>query len=241
MALRFFIPAALLFLISCGDAATDVNVADSLFMDSMIRAHNAAYDTSAVTARDTVFHTALPTVFAGDIIMQNYDAANPKLWGQLMGGKYNHVGMIVVRPKDGMLCVVDLVDSVRLVELTEYVDRAEGGHVALLRLKNSNVTLNEEKTKALLTSAKAFKGVPFDPVLNWDDSHLYPAELVWKIYNNAMMLTLCEKTTVAKFDISAEKQKELSKTYGGSVSPKDDAVSIDAIYKSPKLEVIYEK
>lgn len=240
MALRFIIPAAFLFLISCGEAGDDA-ASDSAAIDSTMRANMAQMDSVAAAARDTEFHTALPPVFDGDIILQNYGADQPKLWGGLMGGKYNHCGIILIRPKDGILCVVDIVDSVRLTELTTYVDRAEGGHVCVLRLKNANLTLTEEKVTALRTSAKAYKAIPFDPVLNWDDSHMYPAELTWKIYNNAMMLTLCEKTKVDSFDISDERQKELSKLYGGAVSDRDDAVSIEDIYNSPKLEIVYEK
>lgn len=240
MALRFILPVAFLFLIACGDAG-DQATKDSLTADSIMRANMAQMDSVAIAARDTQFHTALPPVFEGDIIMEVYGADQPKLWGELMGGKYNHCGLIIIRPKDGVLCVVDLLDTVRLVELTSYVDRAEGGKLCLLRLKNASMTLNEEKVTALKKSTKAYKGTPFDPVLNWDDSHMYPAELIWKIYNNAMMLTLCEKTVVDSFNISETRKAELSKQYGGAVSGRDEAVSIDDIYNSPKLEIIYEK
>jgi hypothetical protein len=240
MALRFIIPVAFLFLMACGDG-TEQATKDSLIADSIMRASMAQLDSIAVAAGDTEFHTALPPVFDGDIILQVYGADQPKLWGELMPGKYNHCGLIIKRPKDGILCVVEVVDSVRLTELTNYVDRAEGGKLCVMRIKNANLTLNEEKVKALLTSAKTFKGIPFDPVLNWDDSHMYPAELIWKIYNNAMMLTLCEKTVVDSFHISADRKAELNKQYGGTVSGRDEAVSIEDIYNSPKLEIVYEK
>ncbi len=240
--MRFLFPLALILFVSCGDDASDVNADDSMFMDSMINARNrVSVVDSHPTASDTEFHVALPPVLEGDIIMENCDHPSAVLAGELMGGKYNHVGIIFTRPKDGILCVLDVTDSVRLTTLTEYVDRARDGHVCVLRLKDANKTLNEEKVKALKASGKAYKGIPSDPVLNWDDSHLYASELVWKVYNNAMMLTLCPRRTVADFDISDAKQKELSKTHGGSVSNKDEAVSTDDIYKSVKLEIIYEK
>jgi hypothetical protein len=241
MALRLLLPCALLFVMACGEPGTPVNNADSAFMDSMLKAHEAAYDSSLVSLRDTVFHTALPPVFEGDIIMQQYGGGKPKLWSELMGGKYNHVGIILMRPRDGILMVVDVTDTVRFTELTTYVDRAEDGHVAVLRLKDAKETLDEEKVKSLKETAKGFRGVPGDAVLNWDDTQMYPAELVWKVYNNALKLALCKKTTVASFGIAKEKQKELSTNYGGTVNAKDEAVSIDDIYNSPKLEIIYEK
>lgn len=239
--MRILIPAFLFLLVACGDDSTEVNKKDSLFMDSMINARNRVSSDSAAAAHTTEFHVALPPVFDGDIIMENFDHPNTALAQQLMGGKYNLVGIIFQRPKDGLLCVLDLTDSVHVTPLTEYVDRAKDGHVCVLRLKDANMTLNEEKVKSLRSSAKEYKGRPFDPVLNWDDSRLYPSELVWKVYNNAMRLTLCPTHTVADFDISDEKQKELSKEYGGTVSNKDEAVSTEDIYNSVKLEIVYEK
>jgi hypothetical protein len=243
MALRFLLPVTVLalFLFSCGEE-TNVNEADSAFIDSMLNAHsNSVLDTSAMrTAPDTEFHTALPTVFDGDIIMQNIDSKQTLLMHDLMGGKYNHVGLIYQRKKDGILMVIEMRDSVRMTPLTEFVDRS-GGHVCVLRLKEANKTLTEEKVKALREAAKVYKDASFDPVLNWDDSHLYNSELVWKIYNNAMRLTLCPTRKVSDFNISTDKQNELAKTYGGVVSPKDEAVSLDDIYNSQKLEIIHEK
>lgn len=240
--MRFLIPLALILFVSCGDATSDVNADDSMFMDSMINARNhVSVVDSLPTASDTEFHVALPPVFEGDIIMQNCDHPSAVLAGELMGGKYNHVGIIFTRPKTGILCVLDVTDSVRVTPLTEYVDRARDGHVCLLRLKDANKTLNEDKVKALKTSAKAFKGMTSDPVLNWDDSHLYSSELVWKVYNNAMLLTLCPTRKVADFNITDAKEKQVEKDHGGDISTKDEAVSPDDIYKSTKLEIIYEK
>lgn len=240
--MRFLFPVLILLLVSCGNDSTEVNAEDSAFMDSMINARNqGVIDNSAVAPMDTEFHTALPTVFEGDIIMENCDYPSAVIAGELMGSKYNHVGIIFQRPKDGLLCVLDITDSVRLIPLTDYVDRARDGHVCLLRLKNANKTLNEEKVTALKTSGKAYRGTPSDPVLNWDDSHLYSSELVWKVFNNAMLLKLCPTRTVADFNIPEAKQKEVAKEYGGVVSTKDEAVSPDDIYKSVKLEIIYEK
>lgn len=240
--MRFLFPLILLLMISCGNE-TAVSSADSAFTDSMANAGNQTLIDSALTTAsgDTEFRVALPPVYDGDIIMENCTHPSAVLSQQLMGGKYNHVGIIFQRKKDGIYFVMDLTDSVHLTPLTEYVDRATDGHVCLLRLRDANKTLTEQKVTALRNAAKAYNGVPADPVLNWDDSHLYASELVWKVYNNAMLLTLCPTRTVADFDISDETQKELAKTHGGSVSNKDEAVSTDDIYNSVKLEVIYEK
>lgn len=247
MVMKIFTAIGFTFLLlawsACGDSASDTksdsDTTIAVTLDSAQQA-NLMVENDMRNIKDTVFHTALPPVFEGDIIMQNFDSRNANLMHKLMGGKYNHVGMIYKRPKDGMLMVVDMQDSVRVTPLTDFVDRSVDGHVCLLRVKDANLTLNEEKTKGLIDAAKAYKGRPFDPVMNWDDSHMYSSELIWKIYN-AIYLKLCPTRTVADFDISQEEKDRLKTDFGLNVSDKDEAVSIDDIYNSPKLEIIYEK
>ncbi len=235
-----FYSFSIMFLFSCG-SETNSNVNDSVpsASDSALQAQNLVANDKR-NINDTVFHTALPPVFDGDIIMQNCRLPQPQLLGLLMGGKYNHVGLIFKRDKDGLLMVMEMLDSSRATPLTEFVDRG-GGQVCLLRLKNASVTLNEEKTTKLRAATKAYRKKPFDPVLNWDDSGLYSSEVVWKVYNNAMMLKLCPTRTVKDFDISEAQKKDLNKKYGMNVSDRDEAVSPDDIYNSPKLEIIFEK
>lgn len=237
MAIKYLVPLAALLLFGCTDNAND-KPADTLISDS---AKQAIAATNAASVRDTVFQTALPPVFDGDIIFQNSRAPEAQLLHLLVGGKYNHVGIIFQRKKDGLLMVAHVLDSVQMTPLTDWVNAADSGHVCLMRLKDANKVLNEEKVNSLRQAGRVYKGVPFDPVLNWDDSGLYSSEFVWKVYNNAMRLTLCQTHTVADFDISEDEKSRLNKKYGKNVSDKDEGVSPDDIYHSPKLEVIYEK
>jgi len=237
-----FLFAVACTLFACGEPKETKN-ADTIIpvvTDSANQAQNlVANDRSQI--KDTVFHTALPPVFDGDIIMQNCAAPEAQLVHELMGGKYNHVGLVFTRERDGLLMVLEMQDTMRTTPLTDFVDRSVNGSVCLLRMKDASKVLNEEKTRKLRAAAKAYKKSPFDPVLNWDDSGLYSSELVWKIYNNALNLKLCPTRKVADFNIGLEKQKELKKSYNKQVGNADEAVSIDDIYNSPKLERIYEK
>lgn len=238
MAIKFLIPIAALLFVGCADDTNDKPV-DTVAVADSAKEAIAALNNKSV--RDTVFQTALPPVFDGDIIFQNSKMPQAQLLHLLVGGKYNNVGLIFQRKKDGLLMVVDAVDSVRMTPLTDWVNASDSGHVCLMRLKDANKTLNEEKVKSLRDAVKAYRGIPFDPVLNWDDSGLYSSEFVWKVYNNAMMLKLCPTRTVADFDISADEKMRLNKKYGKNVSDRDEAVSPDDIYHSVKLEIIYEK
>ena len=227
-------------LLACSNSGNSSDSKDSVSntADSTETAIAEAINNS--DKRDTVFSKALPPVFDGDIIMINSSSPQAVLLNQLVGGKYNHVGIIFQRKKDGILMVTDVQDSVRATPLTDFVASSVNGAVCVLRLKDASKVLNEEKVKSMRETTRSYAKKPFDPVLNWDDSKIYSSELVSKIYDKSMMLKLCKTGTVADFDISEQKQKELSATYGGKVSTKDEAVSPDAIYNSPKLEIIYE-
>ncbi|MFM2016552.1 MAG: hypothetical protein RL007_208 [Bacteroidota bacterium] len=227
-------------LLACGapDNSSDAKDSAGRNVDSTETAIANAINNS--DKRDTVFSKALPPVFDGDIIMINSNSPQAVLLNQLVGGKYNHVGIIFQRKKDGILMVTDVQDSVVATPLTDFVASAVNGEVCVLRLKDASKVLNEDKVRSLREATRSYAKKPFDPVLNWDDSKIYSSELVWKVYDKSMMLKLCKTGTVADFDISEQKQKELSSTYGGNVSNKDEAVSPDAIYNSPKLEIIYE-
>lgn len=238
---KVFSLSALTLLCSCGspDSAADKNPTDNNVADSAERAIAQAINSAPV--QDTVFTAALPPVFDGDIIMINSRSPQGELLQQLAGGKYNHVGIIFQRKKDGILMVLDVQDSVRATPLTDFTASSVNGAVCLLRLKDANKTLTESKMKSMRETARSYAGKPFDPVLNWDDSGLYSSELVWKVYDKSMLLKLCPTRTVSDFDISDSKKQELSKTYGGNVSDKDEAVGPDDIYNSKKLEIVYEK
>jgi hypothetical protein len=242
MALKNFllIPAGIV-LLSCNSSEPGKEKESGIAEQGDSAERAIAQAINSAPAQDTVFTAALPPVFDGDIIMINSRSPQGELLQQLAGGKYNHVGIIFQRKKDGILMVLDVQDSVRATPLTDFTASSVNGAVCLLRLKDANKTLTESKMKSMRETARFYAGKPFDPVLNWDDSRMYSSELVWKVYDKSMMLKLCPTRTVSDFDISDSKKQELTKTYGGNVSEKDEAVGPDDIYNSNKLEVIYEK
>jgi hypothetical protein len=232
--------AFVLFLFSCGENKKTANT-DSLRTDSALRAQANIVPPAAVNT-DTTQAVALPPVFEGDIVMQISDNPQHVAFGKACGSKYNHVGIIFIRPRDRMYVVMELNDSVTATALTAWKDRGQGGHIALLRLKNSNQLLNEKKTERLKKGAKGFRGVKQDYYYSWSDDALYSTELVWKMYNNALKISICEPGTLGEWDLTGLLMHgQLTKKYGTAIPKDEKVVSPDAIYRSSKLEVIYEK
>lgn len=190
---------------------------------------------------DTLHMVGLPPVFEGDIVFQQNEDAQSLAWQKATGSKYSNAGIIFIRPRDHLYMVMEVMDSVRVFPLTEWVDRGKDDHVALLRLKNANVIMTQKKTDRLKAGVRAYKHIPGDPYFSWGDDALYNAELVWKIYSNILKIDLCEPHKLGDFDLSGEPVKSaMDKKYNGKIPADDKAVSLDDLYHSPRLEVIFE-
>jgi hypothetical protein len=218
-----------LFLISCGDNKSALNI-DSLKTDSILRSQLTVKSTdTAAPAKDTAKSEVLPDVFEGDIVMQISEDANHLAFGKACGSKYNHAGVIFIRPKDRMYIVMEANDTVTALPLREWATRGQGKHIVVMRLKNSNEVLTDKKTAALKKGAKDFRGKKEDVAYSWDDSAFYSTELAWKVYQKALGIEICEPGKLG--DIK----------YGGAAQAEEKFISPDAIYKSPKLMIVYER
>jgi hypothetical protein len=242
--MKLFFPVAigLLLLAGCAD---DQPAADSqsFQMDSAFKAQETVRkEIEANRSKDTTKLVALPPVFEGDLVFQVNDDPVSLEWQKATGSKYSNVGMIFIRPRDQMYMVAEVLDSVHIMPLSDWVSRGQGQHVALLRLKNSNAILSEKKTEKLKAGVKAYKKLKGDPYFSWGDDAMYNSELIWKIYSNVLKIDLCTPQTLGSFNLNNEPLKSrLDKQYGGKIPKDDKAVSVDNLYKSPKLEVIFER
>lgn len=229
------------FLISCGDNKPAVNI-DSLKTDSALRALDARATSPTAINADTAHTEALPPVYEGDIVMQISEKPEHLAFGKACNSKYNHVGIIFIRPRDRMYIVMEANDSVGAMPLKEWADRGQGKHVALMRLKNSNQILNEKKTERLKKGAKDFRGKREDFYYSWSDEAFYSTELAWKLYDNTLNIKICEPGKLGDLDLSgASTASRMKEKYGANIPKNENLISPDAIYKSPKMVVIYER
>jgi hypothetical protein len=230
-----------LFLFSCSNDQSQEKI-DSLKTDSALKAQTALVVPRDSVSKDTMHMVALPPVSEGDIVMQNSDDPKMVEFGNVCGSKYNHCGIIFIRPRDHMYMVAEVKDSVRLTPLTEWVDRGVGQHVALLRLKNASQVLSPAKADRLKKGGNAFRGKKYDGALSWSDDAVYSTEMVWKMYKSTLNIEICELGKISDVKIAGTKTEEVMKRkYGQPLPPASQFLSPDAIYKSPKMEVIYER
>ncbi|HET6992353.1 MAG TPA: YiiX/YebB-like N1pC/P60 family cysteine hydrolase [Bacteroidia bacterium] len=235
------------FIFSCGEDKKNEK-ADSLRMDSALKAltsndtvkpANALPSTTANT--DTTHTIALPPVVEGDIIFQTMGDEQSMAFGKATHSKYNNVGLVFIRPRDNLYVVMECRDSLHATPLTEWVNRGQGHHVALMRLKDSNTALNEKKTNHLKMAAKPLKGKKTDLYFSWSDDAFYCSELVWKLYKQGTGIELCTPGKMSQLDLNGALVKQQMKNkYGATIPMDEQVVTPDDLYNSPKLVKIYE-
>lgn len=215
---------------------------DSLKTDSALRALETSTTPPVAVNADTTIKEVLPVVYEGDIIMQISEKPEHIAFGKACNSKYNHVGIIFIRPRDRMYVVMEVNDSIGATPLKEWAGRGQGKHVAVLRLKNSKQILNDKKTEKLKKGAKDFRGKREDLYFSWSDDAFYSTELAWKMYDKALNIKICELGKLGDMDFTdASIGSRMKEKYGANIPRTENFISPDAIYKSPKMTVIYER
>jgi|GEM_PF-871792 len=194
-------------------------------------------------AQDTVNMVALPTMYEGDIVFQTFASEQCKAIEAATKSKYSHVGIVFIRPRNGEFVVFEAaLDSVRFVPLREWVNRGDGQHVLVMRLKGAAKILNERKMKLLKEEARKFRRLPYDPYFGWGNDRMYCSELVWKIYHGALSLRLNHLRKLKSFDLTSELvKKQLKEKYGKNIPLEEDVISPQDLIDSPLLEKVYER
>jgi hypothetical protein len=236
----FLIPVSLL-IFSCGSDKPEVNI-DSLRTDSALKAQGSMKPDIQTRSKDTMHMVTLPPVMEGDLVFQIDTSEQCMAFGKASGSKYNNIGMIFIRPHDKLYMVLEAKDSVHVMPLTEWVDRGQGDHVALMRVKHANQFLTPRKTADLKNQMKELKGKMNDHYFSWSDDEMYSSEMVWKVYTKALNIVLSTPRKLSEYDLTgALVKQQMQNHYKGNIPQNEKVVSPDDLYKSDQLELIYEK
>lgn len=241
--MKNLLPICLLtFIISACSSDSKPENADSLRTDSALKAQLKKDTVIVVQNSDTTQKDSLPAVMEGDLVFQISEDEQSMAYGKACKSKYNNIGMIFIRPKDHTYMVLEVKDSIHAIPLTEWVERGQGKHFALLRLRMANQTFNEKKTTMLKMYAKTLRGKGYDIYYSWSDEAFYSAEMIWKLYKNGANVEICKKATLASMDLTGALVKQQMKNkYGDKIPLEEEAVTPNDIFTSPKLEIIYER
>jgi len=171
----------------------------------------------------------------GDIIFQTSLSSQSLAIKKATNSAYSHIG-VIYQKKDSSFHVFEAVQPIKLSPLQTWINRGEGKHFVVKRLKNHQTLLTTEKLKAMKSVGQKHLGKDYDLAFEWDDNKMYCSELVWKIYKEGVGIKLCPLQQLKDFDLSDEVvQNKLKQRYGKSIPLDNIMVSPQGIFDSDKL------
>lgn len=207
--------------------------------------HGLPTDTVAVpvdTAPERSANAPFDDFRPGDLVFQK--CVLPRFSGHesVIGGAYNNVGIINVRPADSAVIVIDVKTNVATSPLRKWVNYGMNGSYVVKRLKDYDIMMNEQTFKLLAHTLKTdFANKPFDHFYDWSDEAVYPAEFVWKLYKAAFIVELCGFRALGDFDAAnTDRSNAFNDYYKGEVPADMQLIHIDDLANSSYLITVYE-
>ncbi len=173
----------------------------------------------------------------GDIIFQQSRSSQSQVIQQVTKSRYSHMGMLVIR--DGKTYVLEAIQPVSLTPIQQFVNRGEGGHFVVKRLR-PQYTPSESQKAEMRRLAESWIGLSYDLVFGWSDSQMYCSELVWKIYKRGAGIRIGEPVTFGDLDLSDKATQALIKQRTDSVDPAERVITPEAMFHSDKLMTVAE-
>jgi len=174
----------------------------------------------------------------GDIIFQTSLSSQSQAIQMATKSKWSHMGIILVI--NGEQFVYEAIEPVQFTPLRTWIDRGKDKQFVIKRLKNSEEYLVIDAVEKMKSIMDSFKGKHYDLLFDWSDDKMYCSELVWKIYDRALEIKLCELQHLKEFDLSAPVVKnKMRERYGENIPYESLVVSPEQIYQSNLLETVY--
>ena len=137
--------------------------------------------------------------------------------------------------------VYEAVQSVKITELKEWIDRGQNGEFVVKRLKNSEDILTEEGLQKMKSVGEKYLGKEYDYLFEWSDDKIYCSELVWKIYKESFDIEIGELERFGDFNLSDKiVQRKVKERYGNEVPEEELVITPDRMFHSDKLITIIE-
>lgn len=170
----------------------------------------------------------------GDIVFQTSRSSQSVAVQSATGSKYSHMGMVFMR--GGKPYVLEAAGKVGYTPLAAWAARGVGGEVVVKRLRDAQTVLTPIALKKLQQQGQALVGHPYDLTFEWSDDRIYCSELVWKVYQRALGVTIGERQRIKDFNLSAPAvRQKMKERYGEHVPMNEPVISPVAMFNSPRL------
>ncbi|TAE68970.1 MAG: YiiX family permuted papain-like enzyme [Bacteroidetes bacterium] len=173
----------------------------------------------------------------GDIIFQISLSGQGKALKLATKSNYTHCGIIFVMKNE--FFVYEAIQPVQFTPLKTWIDRGDGGHFVVKRLKNSTKILTKNILEKMKENGNKMKGKNYDIHFGWSDDKIYCSELVWKIYKSATNIEVGKIQKLKDFDLTSQEVKQkMKERYGNYFPLEENVISPISIFKSDKLEEV---
>ena len=173
----------------------------------------------------------------GDIIFQTSRSSQSQAIQLATHSRYSHMGLILRHA--GTLEVLEAAGQVKFTPLAQWIDRGEGEHYVIKRLKDPSRLSDPGGLARLEKAALEFAGRPYDLYFEWSDDRIYCSELVWKAYERGLGIRLGELARLGSFDLSNGAVKaKMAERFGDRVPLDERVISPSAVFDSPLLVTV---
>jgi hypothetical protein len=176
----------------------------------------------------------------GDIIFQTSKSGQSLAIQRATGSRFSHMGLILHR--GGKPFVLEASASVRFTPLRAWIDRGEGRHFVVKRLRGAADRFTPEVLRRAQVIGRGFLGKKYDLTFEWSDDRIYCSELVWKIYQRALGVEIgaLQKLREFRLDDPAVAAK-LRERYGAELPLDESVISPAAMFEWSGLELVAER
>jgi hypothetical protein len=173
----------------------------------------------------------------GDIVLQTSQSSQSQAIQLATHSKWSHVGIIFHRGSTPY--VYEARGPVGFRSLSDFVSSGVGGKYLVRRLRQG---LSFSDVQKLSQEGQKFLSKPYDIYFEWTNERIYCSELVWKMYKNALGVTIGALQKLGDYDLSSPQVKKIiAERYGSDVPLNEDVISPEAIASESSVLVnIYQ-
>ena len=176
----------------------------------------------------------------GDIIFQTSRSEQSIAIQKATHSQYSHMGIVFLR--NGSPHVYEAIKTVQYTPFRKWVDRGEGGHYVVRRLREADRILTSQVVKKLRQAGTKFQGKPYDSYFEWSDNRIYCSELVWKIYDRGIGIRVGKLQSVRDLDLSDSIVKtKIKERYGNKVPLEETVISPGEMFSSDLFVTVIQK
>lgn len=182
-----------------------------------------AHRTSIITA--FAFTAGIATAQApvelheGDLLFQHIGGEQGHALQLATGSAWTHVGITML--ERGKWVVVEAVGPVKRTPLAEWIEQGDGAYMVKRYLKDGR-PLGAMDIERLRGAIKPFLGAGYDLEFRWSDELIYCSELVWKVFERALGIRLCDPMPMRSYHLGDPVVQRVMLDRYGSAPPLDE-------------------